>query len=173
MDYFQIKLPIPPKPVNSWDPIYCSNQHQLSNNNLTVTKTSGGISWNGGVLGTVPNPKNFKVRILNRGVGNVMVGLAPRNKFNVNSANYNICGWYLYIQNGTLHSQQGDKSRLYSNSGIQNGSIIEVLYDEIKNTISFVVDGTNKGIAFTINTNDPIYPALDICDQNVSLEILN
>jgi len=171
LDYYQVT---PPKPLiepQSWNPNVKGNFITLTNNNKVATKTQGGNSWDAAVLGTQPN-QNFKVKVLNRGPnGDFMIGMA--STIQQNSSNYNARGWYLYGSNGTLYSQQGDSSRYYCGNGLNNGSVIEVLFDQTAKTISFAIDGVGKGVAFSNIPNGDIYPALDMYDQSSSLEILS
>ena len=133
-----------------------------------ATKTRGS-GWNAAVLGILPN-QNFKVKVLNRAnSGSVMVGMAIF--IDPNGQNYNQRGWYLYVNNGTLYSQQGDNNRQYA-TAVNNGSVIEVVFDVTQRNMSFVIDGVNKGIAFNNLPVQDLFPALDIHEQNVAIEII-
>jgi hypothetical protein len=133
-----------------------------------ATKT-GDDRLNAAVLGTIPN-QSYKVKILNRGQkGFIMIGMAPTVL--PDSLNFNQRGWYLYCYNGGLWSKN-DNGCLYA-SAVNNGSVIEVVFDESTRTLSFVVDGIHKGVAFSNLPIQDIYPALEILDENSSVEIID
>jgi hypothetical protein len=132
-----------------------------------ATKTGGGSSWNA-VLGTIPN-QSYKLKILNRGpYGFIMIGMAT---VLTESPNYNLCGWHFNCYNGTLWSKNVN-GRSYA-SAVNNGSVIEVVFDESTRTLSFVVDGIHKGVAFSNLPIQDIYPALEILDEDSSVEIID
>ena len=79
---------------------------------------------------------------------------------NVNTLNFNSSGWYLYCANGYLFSQE-DAGRAYA-TGVNNGSEVEVIFDQREREISFAIDGTNQGVAFTNLPEGDLYPAADI-----------
>jgi len=162
MDYYQIK---PPKISMMW-----STGDNAAINGLIVTKT-GSQGWNCGIIGNVCDPSSFKLKILNRVSGCVMVGLSPTSNFKKNAQNYTTSGWYMYIHNGGLYSQNGDSSRAHR-SAVDNNSIIEVLYDKNNKTISFGVNNDTPSVAFT-NVPNNIYPALDMYEQNASIELIS
>ena len=45
----------------------------------------------------------WKIKLLNATHKTIMVGVAPID-FDINSSNYNNCGWYLYCNRSTLYS---------------------------------------------------------------------
>jgi len=74
------------------------------------------------------------------------------------------------VHNGTLHSQYGASGRQYG-SAIQNGDVIEVKFNVDAKIISFVINGVDKGVAFQ-NVNGELFPALDIYEENVQIEMM-
>jgi len=140
---------------------------------MKITKTGGGLDWNAGALYSTPNPPSYKVKILSRGAtGYCMIGLAPKSTFRPNELNLNRSGFYIYVSTGGLYSQQGDSNRAYG-SAIANGSMIEVLFVAASKQISFVVDGKNLGVAYTINSiTEALYPAVDFNEVGVCLEYI-
>jgi len=159
LDYYQIKLP-----KMMW-----SSGDNTTINGSIVTK-SGVSGWNCGVIGNVCDPASYKLKILNRPDGAIMVGLSPTSNFKKNASNYSTSGWYMHL-NGSLYSQNGDSGRGYQ-SAVNNNSIIEVLYDKNNKTISFRVNDAAPSVAFT-NVPNNVYPALDIHTQNASVELIS
>lgn len=143
----------------------------LSQSDQVASKAHGGESWNSGALGNVPN-KSFRVKLINRGAnGYVMIGMAPKT-FALNGQNYSSCGWYLYVGDGTLYSQQADSDRGYAYP-VQNGAIIDVHYNPVDKQIGFSFDGTPNGVAFNITTNVDIFPAVEFSDVGASVELVS
>jgi len=162
----------PFKLANLWWKEYCGTNLTISGS--VVTKTRGTLGWNAGVLGTLADPSSFKVRLINKGRGQIAIGLAPKSSFKLNAQNIaQTCGWYLLLESGLLYSHQ-DNKRKATTFSVQNGSIVEVLYDKKGKRISFVVDGNLMCNDFSdIITNEELYPALDICSVDSSLELLS
>ena len=101
-----------------------------------------------------------------------MVGMAPKN-VELNGQNFNTCGWYLHVFNGLLYSQAGDASRNYTSS-IRENSVILVKHNKERRTISFSIDGQDKGIAFqNIPADMDLYPYVEICHQSGALMIVD
>jgi hypothetical protein len=99
-----------------------------------------------------------------------MVGLAPKSGFKTTSANFNSCGYYLYVYNGTLYGQNGYSNKRYTSS-IPKGSTIEVVYNKQSQQISFKIANKDCGVAFNNVTGD-LYPAVELHDQKASVELL-
>jgi hypothetical protein len=60
----------------------------------------------------------------------ITVGFAPSKLYNVSKPNHFLCGWYLYLNDGTLVSQDGDSGKAYS-SGCKVGDTITCIYDAL------------------------------------------
>jgi len=182
LDYYQITLPEPlfqnlssrtslaepPFQPLFWDPKVKGANILLTKDNKVATKSGLG-GWNAAVLGNISN-QSFKVKILNRGDATFVIGMALNIK--VESLNYDSSGWYLHGRDGTLYSQQGDFSRPYATI-LNDQSEIAVLFDHEKRQISYVIDGINKGIAFSNIPPGDLYPALKIYGVGISIEIIS
>eukprot|EP01118_Nematostelium_gracile_P017765 TRINITY_DN7697_c0_g1_i1.p1 TRINITY_DN7697_c0_g1~~TRINITY_DN7697_c0_g1_i1.p1 ORF type:complete len:320 (+),score=84.51 TRINITY_DN7697_c0_g1_i1:70-1029(+) len=139
----------------------------LSNEDKTALKTSL-VGWNA-VLGN-RSINSFKIKIIKTN-GQVMIGMAPLT-VNLNRDDSRSCGWYLNIGDGSLHSQNGDKARPYTTS-IKENSIVQVDHDREKKTISFSINGQNKGIAYqNISSNLVLYPCVGIVLSENVVEIV-
>jgi len=156
-----------------WDRNFCSSVITLSSNDRIAMKNSMGCSqyWNGAALGMFSS--SFKLKVRNAGHnGNSKVGMASRNEFQPHLENKNRSGWYLYLKDGSVRSHQDERNRSYADP-ISDGSVIEVLYEKEKGQISFVIDGVNKGIAFSGIPSSPcLYPALDLLWDDSSFELI-
>jgi len=105
------------------------------------------------------------------------VGLAPKSRFDVNEKNHYKCGYYIFLKSGYSYSELDEdmNGHPYRNATIENGSIIEVLFNQDRREISFSVDGTNHGVAFTIPQplTEPLFPAVDISQEGITLLMLS
>jgi len=80
----------------------------------------------------------------------IIIGIAPFD-VNKNQANlYGSCGWYLYCNKSTLYSgpPMNFSNKAYSDTALTQGSTITVKLDIDKKTISYVINGTDYGIAY-------------------------
>ena len=97
-----------------------------------------------------------------------MVGLAtPELKLDALDLSY---GWYFLCNNGCLYYNSLENSIPYA-EGIQNGSEIEVLLNSDR-TISFTIDGENKGVAISSLPMEDLYPAVYLFSPYASVELL-
>ena len=91
----------------------------------------------------------WKIKILNTKERNIMIGVAPID-FNFNSANYNICGWYLhcYYSPPTLYSGPPHK---YNNFKTNLSKVIDevvVIMNMKKGTLKFIINNEDKGDSY-------------------------
>jgi len=169
-DYFQLKFQ-EQLLHRYWSHEYCSNNITL-NADQTIATKSGGNGWNSAVLCAISKPK-YKVKIINRVNGDFMIGLASK-RINVNGTNYSSNGWYVHGGKGQLYSQFGDTGRHYYGNALNNNDTVEVKFDKTNKNISFTINGTDRGIAFT-NVNmsgEDLYPCLEFFEQNVQVQII-
>src|SRR5690349_19205665 len=112
-----------------------------------AVKFGGGDNWNASVLGNVPC-LSYRVKVVCRTAeGHIMLGLAPSAGFDPNRCNFDTCGWYIYVRDGTLHCPcDRDKDGNFRGVPVQNGSILEVTFDPSAKTISFSVGHNNLGV---------------------------
>lgn len=161
LDYYQIVQKSEVVELQ-WDSNAKGNGIVISDNGKTIGK-NGPQGWNAAVLGTVSVP-SYSVKILQRSVrGTIMIGMAP-NTVQLNGSNFSSCGWYFYVNDGTLHSQVGDSHRAYTTT-IQQNSVVTVNHDTQNRTISFSIDGQDRGIAFrNIPTDLVLFPCVNFHD---------
>ncbi len=160
-------------PATFTTPAFCeapiSPNLSLNPTKNIATKT-GGTGWNAGIRTATPVTHSVKYKILERGSGNIMVGVAPET-FKIAGNNFSTCGWYIYVQSGALYSQAGHSGAGAGFSAIQNGTIIEFIYDSSQMTLSISVDGT-LSTAFSDVPSVPLYGAIDFFDQHSSVQLL-
>jgi len=84
-----------------------------------------------------------------------MIGVAPHT-IDQNGVNlYNKCGWYLHTRYSTLYSgpPMSFKGKAYATTDLllaagSRFSTVSVILDMDKKEISFIINGTNCGVAF-------------------------
>ena len=156
--------------------------YSVSNNGLVATKTSGGDKWNCTIIGDKEIPKNkiskWKIRINNFEVKgntwNILIGIGPDNPNNEINF-YNKC-WSFICGESMLSLKSGDESDYNNNEEgeeLKKGDIIEVIVDRKAGTLSFSINDSNYGVAYSkIPKDDIIYPIVMIHDQYQIVELL-
>lgn len=157
-DYFQ--LPRSTFAAPRWDPCHCSADLTLSEESRVAARTRGNDGYKA-VLATAAVAR-FKVRVLSLSAGGgVLVGYATAS------------GWFLQCSNGSLWSTYGDVGRAYCEP-LQVGDILEVIFDEGSQQISFAVNGIDHGVAFTgvYSEDGALFPCVELegLDSSIRLE---
>ena len=150
--------------------------YTLSGENKNIfTKTGGNGVWMGTIcendLDRSIEEHKWKIKILKTQNKNIMVGVAPID-FDINSSDYNSCGWYFYCCSSTLYSGPPFN---YAGSGTNlskvNNEVI-VFMNMKKRTLKFLINDEDKGDSYTnIPIDKPIYPAVCLSSTNDSVEI--
>eukprot|EP01116_Phalansterium_solitarium_P024579 TRINITY_DN903_c0_g1_i11.p1 TRINITY_DN903_c0_g1~~TRINITY_DN903_c0_g1_i11.p1 ORF type:complete len:288 (+),score=50.65 TRINITY_DN903_c0_g1_i11:145-1008(+) len=160
----------------AWSAELCGKALQLSNSNRRVTKSGNEKTWTAAVLGTVPNPASYKVRVTFPEMRHsAMVGLAPRHGFLPDDMNHAKCGWYIHTTKGNLYGQDGVANKAYLDYRIESGAVIEVRFDRAAKLISFSIDGVCPGVAYrAINcpSDVDLYPAIALHQEGAAAELL-
>lgn len=137
---------------------------------MVVTKHQGGGLWNCGVVADQPLER-YRVQVTNRGEGGyLMIGFhtLPIQPNGDNTTG----GYYLWVRNGNLYSAAGGNIT-YRGCRIAEGSIVESVYHRSSGTISFIVDGVDRGIAFKkVPGHQVLYPAVDLGEVNTRVTLL-
>ena len=115
----------------------------------------------------------WKIKILKSQKKRIMVGVAPSD-FDINSSNYNTCGWYLYCEYTPKRLYSGPPFKYFSvetNLGEMNDEIVVVM--NMKNrALKFIINNEDKGDSYTnIPLNKPIFPAIFLYSYGDSVEI--
>lgn len=174
LDYYQIPDPSEVLIINSanglrWSYNQKSDNFIISENGKSIQKT-GSALWDAGAIGT-SSVSSFSIKITKTSNSYIMIGMAPDN----GRANEFKCarGYYLFLGSGGLYSRAGDLNRLYTSTVKQN-SIVTVHWSKENKTISFIIDGQDRGIAFEKIPADMIlYPSIGIHDVPGCVEILD
>ena len=152
-----------------WNPLIdVANMTYSGVDNNTVTKTGGGIGWNASGVSQNPTTR-FTVRFNRNGASNdVVIGFIAISDFTPTSDNCSKPNSFcLYTYNGTLHGN-GNSYKAYGGD-IADGSIIEYVRDLQRATISFIVNGVDKGVAFTAVPREDLFAIANIHYQNISV----
>lgn len=133
----------------------------LSNNKRTVTASGGGMDYNKNIRCSMPTcvdgVYSYSVRIDTTWSSFIMIGVAPSSLPMPGNYDYDNCGFWMYLSNGSLYSQAGDRERAYAQQ-VKAGSTVTCSYDTRAHTVSYAVDGVEKGVAFR-NVTGELYPA--------------
>eukprot|EP01089_Gocevia_fonbrunei_P011435 TRINITY_DN2473_c0_g1_i3.p1 TRINITY_DN2473_c0_g1~~TRINITY_DN2473_c0_g1_i3.p1 ORF type:complete len:322 (-),score=72.98 TRINITY_DN2473_c0_g1_i3:71-1036(-) len=108
---------------------------------------------------------------------NIVIGVAPTSLNQSQVDNYTQCGWYIHAYSGSLYSQSGDcrnKQDVWKNIGkTGEGGIVIVRVDLKKGEISFVVNGSDCGVAFrSIPTTTPLCLAVCLAHDGDVVELV-
>lgn len=129
--------------------------YTLNTENDTVTH-SGTKSWDCIILGH-ELPKElavfrFRYHVVNGDFNShILLGVAPSTLNRETETVFSQAGWYFYCHNSTLYSgpPQNKCNFVYGPSGkISSGAVVDVEVDRRQQTISFVIDGQSRGVAY-------------------------
>ena len=151
--------------------------YTLSGDNKNIfTKTGTNFAWMGTIcekeLDKSIEEHKWKIKILKTTQNKyIMVGVAPSD-FDINSSEYNTCGWYFYCYTSTLYSGPPfnyDNKR--TNLSQVNNEIIIVMNMK-KKSLKFIINGEDKGDSYTdIPMDKSLFPAVLLSNTNDSIEI--
>ena len=153
-----------------WDSSRTPPAGTLSDNNMTIVKSSGGSDWNCNVISNMPVDR-FAVKVNNKVNGSTMVGFSKGESWNMSSPNYDGNGvWYMYLYNGTLYGN-GASNTSFSSS-VATGDLLTFIREGTKLRIE--KNKVSLGICNfpTPLLDKPLFAAMDICDVNSSLTLL-
>ena len=115
----------------------------------------------------------WKIKFLKTKAKEIMVGVAPMD-FNIESSDYNTCGWYLYCRHSqpSLYSGPPFNYRCKNTDLSEVNGEIVVVMNMKKRTIKFIINNEDKGDSFTnIPIDKPISPAIILYNKDDSVEI--
>lgn len=161
----------------------CTSRIELHNNVATLglapLDATGGVKWNHRVLTADPFPRPFAfescaeqhVKVV---LGNqIMIGLAPNSVLFDDSLTYYRCGWFLFVGNGALYSQDEPegKGTPYRRCLVPVGSVVSVrLHHDA--SVSFAVDGVDYGRAFVLTGKADMFLTVAMCGPEGSVELI-
>jgi len=174
LDYYGVQPPQPPL-VNfaddhlnilKWNPTNRSLNVQIIDNDTIATKVSGS-GWDCAVAADRIADK-FKVQIVSRGPnGYIMVGFVK--EIQLNAANHlHRTSYMMYVHSGQWYNS--GRTGAYT-APVDNGGVIEGVYDREKKEISFAVDGRNCGVAFKDVEGD-LFPLVEFHEVWASVKLL-
>jgi len=143
--------------------------HTVSVDGKLITNTGKESTWGTTVLGPVVNSDKTRKVEFNLAIettkykqySNIMFGLAKKDVDQNASCNYVKNGWYLYTNGWTLYSGNGDSCKAYKPDWSKwggSGTSVKVVYDNAKRELSYVVNDTNGGVAFTdLPADEPLH----------------
>ena len=152
--------------------------YTISKNNSVATKNGGGNNWNCTIFGDKEIPKDkiskwkIKLNSDNKQSWDILIGIGPNNPNNENCF-YRKC-WSFLCSNSELILLGDSTTKYNKNSGrLKKGDIVEVIVDRKLGNLSFVVNGTDFGIACNkIPKEDILYPTITLYDQNLQVELV-
>ncbi len=152
-------------------PEFCSRHLSLTDQYKRAKKVSGGNYNNCGLLASQTN--EYTILLVNN-CKYLMVGFSTKIGFDIHGRNYNRCGYFLYCAYGNLWFKDSkDSGRAYLNQRCDKpGTMITVKWDQETKTISYSINGEDKGLAFEDVFEDELYPSFDIYDSNCEFTLL-
>lgn len=169
LDYYQLRCDAL-APQTRWDARRCSDHLTLSDDDRTATKTKGS-GFNAAIAVPI-EVESYRVQIRTRGAsGAIMVGYVKACDFDLAANNFQWNGWFINASDGALYSGFGDDCRRYCGA-LFEGDIVEVFFDMVACTVSFSVNGTNHGIAFTsVSDGGSILPCVELGNPGACVSI--
>eukprot|EP01125_Pyxidicula_operculata_P002678 TRINITY_DN12525_c0_g1_i1.p1 TRINITY_DN12525_c0_g1~~TRINITY_DN12525_c0_g1_i1.p1 ORF type:complete len:315 (+),score=53.20 TRINITY_DN12525_c0_g1_i1:16-960(+) len=176
IEYYQLEAP---QIFGKFTWSTCGEYGKISESGVLFTKTASG--WNTGCIASPTYESmmstSFRTTIKfenNVGSNSVMVGVASPDTFKLNGSSYSRSGWYLYCSNGCLYSQSGESDKKYCEP-INTGQAIEVVLNKNEGTLSFSVDGVDKGVAYShpeLKNLKHLCPAIEALDLGTIVRII-
>ena len=115
----------------------------------------------------------WKIKILKSKRKSINVGIAPID-LDIKSDSPYKYGWYLYCENSTLYSGPPYNYDAKNTQLNEVKNEIIVIFDKIKRTLKFIVDGDDKGESFTnIPLDKPIVPVVTLLSKEDSVQLIN
>ncbi|EGD75412.1 hypothetical protein PTSG_06488 [Salpingoeca rosetta] len=166
----------PPKPTTcKFTP---GEKYTLNTRQDTVTKTVDNYQWDTNALGeAIPATGITTVRftIMQTG-GAILLGLAPSSFNRDGTSMFNQSGWFVHT-NSTLYSgpPTSFRGKTYdaSTGRLSNGAVVDMVVDRNARTISFIVNGTNAGVAYqnVFQPTDELFPCAILYQHNDSVRM--
>ncbi len=115
----------------------------------------------------------WKIKVLNTQNYEIMVGVAPID-FDINSSEYNNCGWYFNCSDSCLYSGPPFNKNGDSTDFERIQEEITVVLDLNKKTLGFYTDnGEQEDVFYSeIPIDKPLFPAVFLYNTEDSIEIL-
>ena len=150
--------------------------YEISEEGLVATKTGNGQEFNCTIIGDIEIPKNkickWKIKINSDIKNALLIGIGPDNPNNEIDF-YQKC-WSFNCSNSKLVLLSGNYTLYGKNSKkLKKGDIVEVIVDRKEGNLSFAVNDSDYGIAYSnMPKEETLYPIVIILDQNNIVEIV-
>ena len=150
--------------------------YEISEEGLVATKTGNGQEFNCTIIGDIEIPKNkickWKIKINSDIKNALLIGIGPDNPNNEIDF-YQKC-WSFNCSNSKLVLLSGNYTLYGKNSKkLKKGDIVEVIADRKEGNLSFAVNDSDYGIAYSnMPKEETLYPIVIILDQNNIVEIV-
>jgi len=150
---------------------------KVSSDGLTAEKLcTSQPGWNATIVGKLPLLPGllhkWSIEIRNSAKSNIFIGVAPLSIDRNSEENGISCGYYMFLQNGSLYSGPPYNARgyNYANNIIPAGSVVGVILDLSRGLLGFTVHGRYIGLAFiNLPTNQPLVPVVILHDPGDSV----
>ena len=144
-------------------------------NNNVLTKTGTDRSNMGTIceneLDKSIEEYKWKIKILKTKDKQIMVGVAPSD-FDINSSNFDTCGYYLFCHNSTLSSGPPFNYSSKKTNLTEVKDEIVIIMNMKKRTLKFIINSEDKGDSYTnIPIDKPLFPAIILYHKDDSVEI--
>lgn len=178
LDYYCLPIPLELQPINNinflkWDNTRKSIHCTLSNNNLTVTKTSGTFTWNCIMVGNITVDK-YTVRIdKTRFIGGILIGFSLLCDLNPNEDRFEN-GWFISVYDGKLYGIGiADTHDNDYSTKIKEGDFITVIREGTQ--IRFKNNNIDLGICYNFKNipNQPLFPVVNMLLVRSSVSLVN
>jgi len=148
------------------------SNYTVSPDGLVAEKVESSLPrWNATIVGKVPLLPGFQhqfcVEIRRTVQSNIFIGVAPLSIDRNSEENGILCGYYMFLQNGSLYSGPPYNARgyRYANNIIPAGSVVGVFLDLIGGVMGFTLNGRPLGGAFiNLPTSQPLVPVVLLHD---------
>jgi len=141
------------------------NNYALSNDDKCAAKIGKEIGWDCNVLGNIIVNSGihlWKVKIIKSKFSNIMIGVVPSDANVSHKDIYTKCGYFIKAHNSKLFSgpPYNYNNNPFCNAGrLLDETIITIKLDFNERTISFIINGTDYGVAY----NDFLDKELQLC----------
>lgn len=169
VDYYQLPSGIFTMPT-IWDACHCSSKVVISKDGRTVTANGDFLNNGGAVLATTPNVGFCHIRILHLGeAGPLRVGYMRGIAYKPDQ--FNDDGWFV-LSNGDLFCRARGVVPRYCPE-LRRGDLVSAQFDKEAQTISFIVNGIDYGLAFqdVVSERTSIFPCVLLTSLHASVSL--
>jgi len=142
--------------------------YTVSGDGFTAEKLVSSMpGWNATVVGKLPLlpglQHRWSIEVRKSAKSNIFIGVAPLTIDRTSEENGINCGYYMFLQNGSLYSGPPYNARgyNYANNIIPAGSVVGVVLDLARGIMGFTIHGRSAGLAFVnLPVSQPLVPVV-------------